>query len=300
VHSRAVSSGSRVDNPLDWVNVAFIAFAHAVAALAVVYLVAVRFSWWTVGLGFLYAVVCGLSVTGGYHRLFAHRAYRANRLVRASYLFFGAAAVQNSALAWCDDHRLHHARTDTERDPYNIRKGFWWAHIGWVFHKMNARDPRRVPDLRADRLVLLQDRHLLAITILAGAVLPFCLGFVWGDPWGALLVAGFLRLVVQWHSTFAINSVAHVAGKQTYGTRTSARDSAWLAFFTMGEGYHNFHHTFPSDYRNGVRWHQFDPTKWLIGGLALVGLTAELKRTPPERIEKALEEGASVGERPAA
>jgi stearoyl-CoA desaturase (delta-9 desaturase) len=277
----------RVPFSPDWGNIGFLAVAHLLALGAVVYLALGLTSWWSVGLAFVWFGLAGLSITGGYHRLFAHRAYVAHPLIRAFYLFFGAAAVQNSALKWSSDHRRHHAKTDTERDPYNIRRGFLWAHVGWVLSKEPEGGRPRTADLVADPLVRLQDRYFLALAVLAGAVLPFCLGLLWGDPWGALLVAGFLRLVVQWHATFFVNSLAHCVGSQPYGTRTTARDSFLVALATLGEGYHNFHHTFPTDYRNGVRWYHFDPTKWIVWTLSRVGLTGKLKRIPAARLAQA-------------
>ena len=283
------SKDVRVPFSPDWGNISFLATAHAVSPGAVVYLALGYASWWSVGLAFLWFGFAGLSITGGYHRLFAHRAYAAHPLIRAFYLFFGAASVQNSALKWCADHRLHHAKTDTERDPYNIRRGFMWAHVGWVMSKEPAAGRPRVADLAADPLVAFQDRHYVLLAVLSSAVLPFCLGLLWGDPWGAVLIAGFLRLVVQWHATFFVNSLAHCVGTQPYGTRTTARDSFLVALATLGEGYHNFHHTFPTDYRNGVRWYHFDPTKWIVWTLSHVGLTDRLKRIPDTRLRDARE-----------
>ncbi len=272
----------------DWINIAFIAAAHILAVLAVVYLATTRFSWWTVGLGLLWFMLSGLSITGGYHRLFAHRSYRASRFLRLVYLLFGAAAAQNSASKWSADHRIHHAHTDEERDPYNIRRGFWWAHIGWVFVKRAEKaDDEGVRDLIADPLVAWQHRHYVALAALFGVAIPTGLAALWGDPVGGALVAGFLRLVLQWHATFSINSFAHWLGRQPYGSGTTARDSALTALISFGEGYHNFHHRFQADYRNGVRWYQFDPTKWLVWSLSRLGATWDLRRTPGEAIERA-------------
>ena len=290
------SSEARVPFSPDWINILFLGTAHTLAVAAVLYLVFVRFSFWSVGLGLLWFACAGLSITGGYHRLFSHRAYQAHFLVRAFYLFFGAAAVQNSALKWCADHRLHHAKTDTERDPYNIRRGFLWAHVVWVLSKDPAPGRPRTADLEADPLVAFQDRHYLLLAVIAGALLPGALGFLWGDPVGALLVAGFLRLAVQWHATFFVNSLAHYWGNQPYGGRTTARDSFWVALLTLGEGYHNFHHSFPTDYRNGVRWHHFDPTKWVVWSLSRVGLTGGLKRVPKLRLARARAEASRAHE----
>lgn len=271
---------------LDWFNISFLAAAHALAAFAVVYLAAIHFSWWTLGLGFLWFAFCGFAITGGYHRLFAHPCYRASAPLRAFLLFFGAGSFQNSALKWSSDHRVHHTKTDTERDPYNIRRGFWWAHILWIFYE-DKTEVTGVKDLREDKLVMFQHRHYVLLGVLSGFLLPGAIGFLWGDPIGALLVAGFLRLAVQWHATFAVNSVAHTIGSQPYCKKGSARDSFFTALVTLGEGYHNFHHRFQLDYRNGVRWYQFDPTKWAIWSLSRLGATSGLRRTPAHAIARA-------------
>lgn len=269
---------------LDKVNTYFILTAHVLAVVAVLYMIFGTFSWWSLGLGIFYAWICTLSISAGYHRLFSHPTYRAHWILRAMYLFFGAASIQNSALKWSSDHRTHHGEVDRKDDPYNIRKGFWWAHIGWVLHRAPDCDFANVPDLKKDRLVMLQHKYYLLWAILSAGVLPLALGFLWGDPIGALLIAGFLRIVVDWHSTFSINSVAHMIGSRPYSLANSARDSFLTALVTMGEGYHNFHHRFANDYRNGVRWFHFDPTKWWVWTLSKVNLTWDLKRASREAI----------------
>jgi len=273
---------------LDWTNILFVSACHAMAIAALLWLALVETSPWTLALGCLWFALCGVSVTGGYHRLFAHPTYRAASAVRLFYLLFGAASVQNSALKWSSDHRVHHAKTDREEDPYNIRRGFWWAHMGWIFHQ--DREPgvaRGVKDLSNDALVRWQDRYYVLVASCFGFFLPALLGLAWGDPIGAFLVAGFLRLVVQWHATGAVNSFTHRFGTQPYSLANSARDSSFAALITLGEGYHNFHHRFQADYRNGVLWWHFDPTKWFVWSLARVGLARDLRRTPREAIERA-------------
>ena len=290
-------SEAPLKRPYDWTNLIFMAGAHLVGLFAIVYLVAFRFSWWTIGLGALWSVCCGLSITGGYHRLFSHLAYKAAWPLKAFYLLFGAASVQNSALAWSGDHRAHHAKTDTEGDPYDIRKGFWWAHVGWVLRKAPKEENRAlVRDLATDPLVRFQDRFYIPLAVLMGVVVPGLLGLLWGDPWGAILVAGGLRLVLQWHATFSINSFAHMIGRQPFGGRTTARDNGWLALVTLGEGYHNFHHRFQLDYRNGVRWFHFDPTKWWVWTMSKIGQARDLRRVSAARIAQALANAAELRE----
>ncbi|MGE3172071.1 MAG: acyl-CoA desaturase [Planctomycetota bacterium] len=271
----------------DWVNVSFLAFAHLCAVLAVLYVVLVHCSWWTLGFGAVWGILCGLSITGGYHRLFAHGAYRANPVLRAFYLLFGAASVQNSARKWAADHRAHHAHTDRDGDPYDIRKGFFWAHIGWVLRVNPQEHDDLIGDLDEDPLVRLQHKYYVPLAVVFGAALPMAIGTLWGDPIGAMLVAGWLRLCVQWHATFCINSLTHMFGRQPYSTRVSARDSFWIALLTFGEGYHNFHHRFQVDYRNGVKWYHYDPTKWWIWAMARIGLARDLRRVPAVRIAAA-------------
>lgn len=273
---------------LSWRNILFFAMSHLLAAFTVVYLVAFRCSPWTIGLGLLWFLLCGLSITAGYHRHFAHPTHKAAWPIRAFYLLFGAASVQNSALKWAADHRVHHALTDAEGDPYDARRGFWWSHIGWLlFEDDHPLDVTAVPDLVRDRLVDFQHRRFVLLAILVGGLVPVALGFLWGDPIGALLCAGFLRLVFQWHATFSVNSLAHMLGTQPYSTRCSARDSWITALVTFGEGYHNYHHRFPGDYRNGVRWYHFDPTKWYIYLASKLRLTWDLRRISRNAIHAA-------------
>lgn len=232
-----------------------------------------------------YLAITAMSITAGYHRLFAHRAYEARAPLRALYLLFGAATFQDSAIAWSADHRAHHQNIDRDGDPYNVRRGFLWAHIGWLLVNDHLRDRRtNVPDLEADWMVAAQDRYYTPIAATMCFGLPLLVGAAVGDPWGFLLWGGLIRVVVGHHITFLVNSLAHTLGRRPYEPGFSARDSLVTAVLTFGEGYHNFHHRFASDYRNGVRRYQWDPTKWLIRTLEKIGLASNLRRVPRERI----------------
>lgn len=236
-------------------------------------------------LGIWFAV--GLSVTAGYHRLFAHKTYQAAWPVRLFFLVFGAASLENSVLNWAADHRVHHTHVDEERDPYNITKGFWWAHIGWIFFENEAPSQTVVRDLLEDPLVVWQDRwyHVVGLGIAFGV--PLLVGLLTGNVLGCLLIGGVLRVVVSHHTTFFINSLCHMIGRQPYSKEHSARDSGIMAVLAFGEGYHNYHHSFPFDYRNGVKAWQFDPAKWTIYLLSKVGLTRDLRRAPEAAVLKA-------------
>jgi len=246
-------------------------------------------SAWVAGVALLYA--CGLSITGGYHRLWAHRAYQAHWSLKAFYLLFGAMAFQNSVLVWASTHRIHHANVDdVDHDPYSINRGLWYAHIGWMLrdYPSSRTDYSNARDLLDDRLVMFQHNYYLPLALFMNIGFPALLGWAMGDVMGYLMVAGLLRLVVNHHVTFLINSLAHYWGRRPYTIENTARDNDLLAFLTYGEGYHNYHHLFQWDYRNGVRWWQYDPTKWLIASLSWVGITRELRRVPEFRIQRAM------------
>lgn len=233
----------------------------------------------------------GMSITAGYHRLWSHKTYDAHPVVKVILAIGGAMALQNSILHWSSDHRIHHRHVDEDdKDPYSAGKGLWFSHIGWMLREYQAHrydDYSNCKDLQKDKVVMWQHNHYLAIVLIANFGLTGLLGWLNGDVFSMILLAGVFRLVAVHHVTFFINSLAHYWGSQPYTDSNSARDNGILAFFTFGEGYHNFHHIFEYDYRNGIRWYQFDPTKWLIKGLSFVGLTSNLRTCPEERIEKA-------------
>jgi stearoyl-CoA desaturase (delta-9 desaturase) len=215
-------------------------------------------------------------------------AFQAQWPVRLLTLIFGAAAFENTALAWVSDHRRHHKHVDHQDDPYDISQGFWYAHIGWILFKLDPEPPLdNVADLRKDRLVMWQDRFYLPLAIGVGFIVPALLGYLhagWLGALGGFLLGGVARITAVQHMTFFINSLCHTIGRQPYSDRCSARDSWIMALFTFGEGYHNYHHEFQYDYRNGVKWWQWDPTKWTIWTLEKIRLVRGLRRVPEEKI----------------
>ncbi|HEX9708129.1 MAG TPA: fatty acid desaturase [Steroidobacteraceae bacterium] len=231
----------------------------------------------------------GLAITGGYHRLWSHRTYDAHWSLRLIYMLLGAMALQNSVLVWASGHRNHHQFVDDgDRDPYSASRGFWFSHIGWMLRRYPSgeTDFNNVRDLQRDPIVAFQHRYYYPLSIGLNVLVPLALGWLHGDLLGVFLLAGVLRLVISHHFTFMINSVAHAFGRQPYSDEHSARDNGWLAFLTYGEGYHNFHHQFTHDYRNGIRWWHWDPSKWIICSLSWVGLTKRLRRTPAVVIQR--------------
>ncbi len=233
----------------------------------------------------------GMSITLGYHRYFSHLTFKANWTVKLFTLLFGAAAFEGSAVAWSADHRRHHKHVDHEEDPYDISKGLFHAHIGWLFFRTGPDTPLTwVRDLQKDKLAMWQHRHYVPLAFLMSFGVPALIGFLYGGATaalGAFLLSGVLRLVFVHHMTFCINSLCHWIGDRPYSSKVSARDSFLMAIFTFGEGYHNYHHEFQYDYRNGVKPWQFDPTKWAIWTLHKLGLVSNLRTVDEEKILKA-------------
>lgn len=275
-----------------WLNVSIFSITGLIALIGVPYYAfAVGFDLFTVIATVVSLGFCGLSITAGYHRLWAHKTYQAHPVVEFIFAIGGAFALQNSALHWSSDHRVHHKHVDdNDKDPYSAKMGFWHSHIGWMLRDYQANryhDYTNVRDLQRNKIVMWQHKNYLALAAATNLGIPLLLGFLHGEVLAMCLSVGVLRLVLNHHSTFFINSLAHIWGKRPYTDKNTARDNGILAFFTYGEGYHNFHHIFETDYRNGIKWWHYDPTKWLIKACSYIKLTSNLKVSPENRIEKA-------------
>jgi len=200
----------------------------------------------------------------------------------------GAGSVQGSIKWWSRGHRAHHRYTDTELDPYNAHKGFFYSHIGWMLVK-----PRRRPgvadvsDLSKSDVVKWQHKFYLPLLLTMAFIVPTLIAWIgWGDAQGGYVYAGLLRLCFVHHSTFCVNSLAHWLGEAPFDDKHTPRDHMITAFVTVGEGYHNFHHQFPMDYRNAIKWYQYDPTKWFIWSMQKLGLASHLKVFPDNEVRK--------------
>ncbi|CAO3614075.1 unnamed protein product [Cunninghamella echinulata] len=237
----------------------------------------------------VYYFITGLGITAGYHRYWSHRSYSATFITQILLLLAGSGAVQGSIRWWSRGHRAHHRWTDTDKDPYAATRGFFFSHIGWMLvqrpkSRIGYAD---VSDLQKDRLVQFQHRYYPWFALFMGFLFPtFVAGLGWGDYKGGFFYASVCRLVFVHHATFCVNSLAHYIGETTFDDFHTPKDHWLTAFVTCGEGYHNFHHEFPQDYRNAIVWYQYDPTKWLIRILSFFGLTYNMKMFPSNEIKK--------------
>ncbi|KDQ60340.1 hypothetical protein JAAARDRAFT_56252 [Jaapia argillacea MUCL 33604] len=270
---------------LNYISLAVLTITPSIALYGVFN---VPLCWETAAFSVFYYFVTGLGITAGYHRLWAHRSYNASKGLQYLLALAGAGAVEGSIKWWSRGHRAHHRYTDTELDPYNAHKGFWWSHIGWMLVK-----PRRKPgvadvsDLSKSPVVRWQHRWYIPLILAMGWAVPTAIpGLFWGDWVGGFFYAGAARLCFVHHSTFCVNSLAHWLGETPFDDKHTPKDHMITAFVTVGEGYHNFHHQFPMDYRNAIKWYQYDPTKWFIAVCSFLGFASHLKTFPDNEIRK--------------
>jgi stearoyl-CoA desaturase (delta-9 desaturase) len=237
----------------------------------------------------IYYFNTGLGITAGYHRLWAHSSYKATTPLKIYLAAVGAGAMEGSIRWWSRDHRAHHRYTDTQKDPYSVRKGLLYSHLGWMVMKQNPKRTGRtdITDLNEDPVVVWQHRNFIKCVLTMTLIFPTLVcGLGWGDWIGGFVYGGILRVWFVQQATFCVNSLAHWLGDQPFDDRNSPRDHVITALATLGEGYHNFHHEFPSDYRNAIEWWQYDPTKWSITMWKWLGLAHDLKQFRTNEIEK--------------
>lgn len=254
-----------------------IAYHTALCVMLPLYLYFYSPSWQMITISIILYFLTGLSITAGYHRLFSHNAYKAHPIVEGIIVFFGSMATQGSVLRWAFEHRIHHAFVDTDKDPYSIKKGFLYAHMLWLFQKPEPIDTKVVSDLVKKPLLVLQHEYYTLSMIASNVLMFFFVGWLLNDYVGAFVLSWWTRLFFLHHSTWFINSLAHTWGSRSFSQEQSAVDNYVISLLTFGEGYHNYHHTYAHDYRNGIRWYHFDPTKWLIWTLHFFGLAKGLR-----------------------
>jgi stearoyl-CoA desaturase (delta-9 desaturase) len=218
-------------------------------------------------------------ITAGFHRYFSHRSFKTSRVGQFALAFLAQSSAQSGVLWWASRHRDHHRHSDTAEDVHSPRRfGFLFAHVGWVYSRTRGRaDYSNVRDLSAYPELVWLDRHIhLPAAVLAA-------GCLWLGGWPGLIVGFFWSTVALYHATFAINSLAHLWGRQRYFTADDSRNNGFLALLTLGEGWHNNHHYYMGSARQGFRWYEFDPTYWALRLLALFRIVWDI-REPAEDV----------------
>lgn len=275
---------------------ALIIYPIILICLGISYALTNSVGWFELTLFLAGYYMANISVGLGLHRLWSHDAYKTNKYVEFILAVLSAGTLQGPALSWASNHFDHHTYTDTEKDPHTPQKynggfmGFLWSHMGWMLiGEGSYKSINRVTMVKLGRNKILrwQLKYYWQIAIAMNTIVPAFVGFIFGGT-ALAAYAGFLFIglgrALQQQATFFVNSLCHFVGTQKYTNGTS-RDIWWLAFMLLGENWHNFHHAFPSDYRNGAKWYQADVHKWLIYLMSKCGLAWGLKRTAKVRIE---------------
>lgn len=270
----------------NWKNIAIVISFHLLAIPAFFTLSWANFAALMIGNW----VVGSLGVGLGWHRLLTHRSFKAPKWIEYVTSIFATMSMQDPPDKWIATHRMHHAFTDTDRDPHSIRPGFWWAQIGWVIWGRaqdhdEATMKKYVPDLLKDRGHRLISRYFY-VPIIVSAFIFFAIG-----GWQMVVWGVFARVVVGWHTTWFVNSLAHMYGKRPYDTGDLSTNNWFVAVLTFGEGWHNAHHMWPTSARHGLKWYQFDMNWITIRILEKLGLATDIRifqtETQPVEIKRA-------------
>ncbi|XP_068948556.1 stearoyl-CoA desaturase 5 [Petaurus breviceps papuanus] len=241
---------------------------------------------------YLCFILTALGVTAGAHRLWSHRSYKAKLPLRIFLAAANSMAFQNDIFEWARDHRVHHKYSETDADPHNAQRGFFFSHIGWLFvrkHRDVIEKGRKLDftDLLADPVVRLQRKYYkTTVLLMCFAVPTWVPWYVWGESlWNACFLAFILRYTISLNVAWLVNSAAHMYGYRPYDKHISPRDNPFVTLGAIGEGFHNYHHTFPFDYSASELGLKFNPTTWFIDFMSWLGLATDLKRVPKQMIQ---------------
>ncbi len=278
---------------------AFIVLPFAALIAAVPLLWGWGLSWLDVGLGIFFFYFTGLGVTVGYHRLFTHNSFKAKRPMRIMLAVMGSMAVQSPPITWVADHRRHHAFSDREGDPHSpwlfgtsplaIARGFWHAHMGWIFERDVTNKQRFAPDLIADKDIVRVNKLFVPLTVLTFLLPALIGGLATMSWWGALTAffwAGFVRVAILHHVTWSTNSICHMIGERPFKSRDKAANFWPLAILSFGESWHNLHHADPTCARHGVQRGQIDTSARLIWIFERFGWVYDVRWPTPQRLER--------------
>ncbi|KAF8376274.1 fat-6 [Pristionchus pacificus] len=274
---------SRPPLKIVWRNIFTFSSAH-IAALIGLYQFFFVAKWQTVFFAIFLHFAGAMGVTAGAHRLWSHRSFKATLPARIILCIMCTLAHQNDVIEWARDHRCHHKWTDTEADPHNSRRGFFYSHVGWLLTRKSEKLKEMgakidISDLWNDPVLAFQRRHYLPLATLVCFILPtFIPTYFWGEtPLVAFYVAGVFRYIFTLNSTFLINSAAHMFGYKPYDSSITPVESVWTNIQAAGEGGHNFHHTFPQDYRASEFGYMTNWTRAMLDGMAYLGMVYDRK-----------------------
>ncbi|KAL0881588.1 hypothetical protein ABMA27_001417 [Loxostege sticticalis] len=233
----------------------------------------------------------GLGVTIGAHRLYTHKSFKASSTLRAALIILQTITGQNSMFIWCRDHRLHHRYSDTDADPHNAKRGLFFSHMGWLMTKKHLyviELGRKIDmsDLQADWMVMFQKKYYYQLYILFAIMIPVVVPvYYFDEPWlESFLVAYMARYILLLHVTWTVNSLAHLYGTRPFNKNLQPVESWFVAFIAQGEGWQNYHHAFPWDYKAAELSTHLNASAIYIEFFEKIGLATDLKKASPELI----------------
>ncbi|KAH8241258.1 hypothetical protein KR032_005452 [Drosophila birchii] len=278
---------------LVWLNIVLFVILH-LSALYGVWLLLTKATWTTVLIFPFALVVTALGISGGAHRLWAHRTFKANVPLRLIFLFLNTLAFQDAVYIWARDHRVHHKYAETDADPYNSERGWFFSHIGWLCVRKHPQVVEKgkqidLSDLEQDRLVMFQKKYYMLLMPLICFLMPTVLPmYLWGESLNVSWhVVALLRWVTTLNLIWLVNSSAHMYGKRPYDKKISPTDESFLIWLRFGEGYHNYHHVFPWDYKSAeLGPYSRDVTTAFINFFAWLGWAYDLKSVSPDLVRR--------------
>lgn len=276
---------------LVWRNAFIFGTLHLLYAYGF-YLSVAQTSWASWMFMYVYAVFGGLGITAGAHRLWSHRSYKARLPLRIFLMLCNCVAVQNDLIEWCRDHRLHHKSSETDADPHNSNRGWFFAHMGWLLQKKHPKviemgHKLDLSDLYNDSVLVFQKKYYWLLALLFGFVIPISICYTYfGESLFDAVCVGVWRYVTSLHCTWFVNSAAHIWGSQDYDTNIQPRESCLVSVGALGEGFHNYHHTFPYDYSTSEHGGYFNFTTTFIDSMSLLGLAYDLRSVDTKIIRK--------------
>lgn len=288
--STAAVKESKVQRKLVWRNILWMLYLH-LSALYSFYLLP-DCQWKTILFAILLYVVGGLGVTAGAHRLWAHRSYKAALPLRIFLAFCFTTAFQNDIYEWSRDHRAHHKYSETDADPHNAKRGLFFSHVGWLLvrkHPHVAEKGRKIDltDLSSDPVVKFQRKYYLPLVLLCCFILPTYVPTLWGESaWNSYYVCGLLRYAITLNATWLVNSLAHAWGNKPYDKSINPVENIFVVLGAIGEGFHNYHHTFPQDYATSEFGKLFNLTTTFIDCMERLGFAYDLKTTPKSVVQR--------------
>ncbi|CAG9790902.1 unnamed protein product [Diatraea saccharalis] len=277
-------------NEIKWTSFIAITLYHIIGVYWCYYY-ALPVKWQTLVFAAIMYVASGFGITGGAHRLWTHRAFKVNLPLKIFFLMCFASAGQNSLYQWVRDHRIHHKYSDTNADPHNANRGLFFSHIGWLMMKKNEEVMLRgqqidMTDIENDPILRFYDKHFIKLKLVFCYFLPTVIGiWLWGEKWKtAVAWQCFIRFLSMFHSELTVNSLAHTFGYKPYNKDIVPAENRFVATCTLGEGWHNYHHAFPFDYKAAEHFDFFNFGTWFIRFFEKIGWAYDLREATPEMI----------------